>query len=66
MPCDCYWNLPRSWLDKVFTDLKVEDLDADLVAGFLLHLEQQCNNSIQTRNIRLTAIRGMFNYIGSR
>lgn len=53
-------------LDKVFTDIKVEDLDADLVAGFLLHLEQQRNNSIQTRNIRLTAIRGMFNYIGSR
>ena len=53
-------------LDKAFTDIKVEDLDADLVAAFLLHLEQERNNSIQTRNIRLAAIKGVFDYIGSR
>ena len=53
-------------LDKVFTDIMVEDLDADLVAAFLLHLEQERNNSIQTRNIRLAAIKGVFDYIGSR
>ncbi len=53
-------------LDKAFTDIKVEDLDADLVAAFLLHLEQERNNSIHTRNIRLAAIRKVFDYIGSR
>ncbi len=53
-------------LDKVFTDIKVEDLDADLVAAFLLHLEEERNNSIQTRNIRLAAIKGVFDYIGRR
>ncbi len=53
-------------LAKPFTDLEVEDLDADLVAGFLLYLERERNNSIHTRNIRLTAIKGVFGYIGSR
>ncbi len=53
-------------LNKVHTDLQVEDIDGALVVAFLHHLEQERNNSIKTRNLRLTAIRGLFAYIASR
>ncbi len=53
-------------LRKAHTDLLVEDLDADQVVAFILHLEEERNNSIQTRNIRLAAIKGVFDYIGRR
>lgn len=37
--------------------LKLEQLDATLVSGFLQHLETKRGNSAETRNIRLAAIR---------
>ncbi len=46
-------------MNKVHTDLQVEDIDRDLVVAFLHHLEQDRNNSIKTRNLRLAAIRGL-------
>ncbi len=46
-------------MNKVHTDLQVEDIDRDLVVAFLHHLEQDRNNSIKTRHVRLTAIRGL-------
>ena len=49
-----------------FDAINVEDLDADLIAAFLLCLEQERHNSIHTRNLRLTAIKGVFDDIGSR
>ena len=45
------------------TKLKVEDLDADLVADFLVHVETARRNSARSRNTRLAAIRSFFRYV---
>lgn len=42
--------------------LCLSDLDAPLVAAFLLHLEEARHNSIRTRNARLAAIHSFFQY----
>ena len=42
--------------------LAVEDLSADRVTAFLGHLEQERGCSVQTRNLRLTAIRSFARY----
>ena len=42
------------------------DLDADLVAAFLDHLENNRRNSPRTRNLRLTAIRSLFGFAALR
>ena len=43
--------------------LSVRDVEETGVLAFLGYLEQERGNSIQTRNQRLVAIRGLFNYI---
>ena len=43
--------------------LTVEDLSADRVTAFLGHLEQERGCSVQTRNLRLTAIRSFARYV---
>lgn len=45
------------------SDLRVEDLDAKLVAAFLNHLEHDRRNSARTRNNRLSAIHAFFGYV---
>ena len=45
------------------TKLRVEDLDAELVGDFLLHVETSRKNSARSRNIRLAAIRSFFRYV---
>lgn len=45
------------------TQLKVEDLDADLDADFLLHVETARGNGARSRNTRLAAIRSFFRYV---
>ena len=42
--------------------LEVADLDADLVAAFLDHLQHERGNSVTTRNARLAAIRSLFRF----
>jgi integrase/recombinase XerD len=51
---------------KAPSDLGFEDLDADLVAAFLVHLEQERHNSVRTRNARLAAIRSFYRYASYR
>jgi len=46
---------------KTPATLSFEDLDADLIAAFLLELERS-GASVRTRNLRLTAIRSFFRY----
>jgi site-specific recombinase XerD len=46
--------------------LDLTDIDADLVGGFLDHLEADRNNSIATRNARLAAIHSLFGYAALR
>jgi site-specific recombinase XerD len=48
------------------TSLDWADLDADLIAAFLDHLELQRHNSPRTRNLRLTAIRSLFSFAALR
>jgi len=45
------------------TRLRVEDLDAELVGDFLLHVETSRRNSARSRNTRLAAIRSFFRYV---
>lgn len=45
------------------TKLEIEDLDADLVADFLTHVETSRGNTARTRNTRLAAIRSFFRYV---
>jgi site-specific recombinase XerD len=42
--------------------LRLADLDASLIAAFLLDLEEGRGNSIRTRNARLAAIHSFFHY----
>ena len=44
------------------TSLDLADLDAALIGAFLDHLEVDRRNGIDTRNLRLTAIRSLFAY----
>ena len=43
--------------------LRVSDLTAERITEYLNWLEQECNNSISTRNQRLAAIHSLFRYI---
>ena len=48
---------------QVPTKLRVEDLDAPLVADFLAQLETARGNSARSRNTRLAAIRSFFRFV---
>lgn len=50
-------------LGKLPTDMLVTDIDADLVAKFLVFIEDERGNSVRTRNLRRTAIRSFFQYV---
>jgi integrase/recombinase XerD len=50
-------------LGKSPSSLLVTDIDAELVAAFLDHLEKARGNSVRTRNARLAAIRSFFKYV---
>jgi integrase/recombinase XerD len=45
------------------TQLRIEDLDATLVADFLTQLETTRSNSARSRNTRLAAIRSFFRFV---
>lgn len=45
------------------TKLTIEDLDVDLIAAFLLHIETTRSNSARSRNTRLAAIRSFFRFV---
>ena len=50
-------------LGKPPVKLTVEDIDADLVADFLVHTETGRGNTARTRNTRLAAIRSFFRFV---
>jgi len=43
--------------------LRVEDLDADLIADFLSHIEKTRRNTARSRNTRLAAIRSFYRHV---
>src|SRR5213075_2358445 len=53
-------------LGKKPSQLCLEDIDADLVLGFLSHIEQQRGNGASTRNVRLAAIKAFMRYVEFR
>ena len=48
------------------SELDIGDLDAQLIAAFLTHLETERGNSIKTRNARLAAIHSLYRYASLR
>lgn len=46
--------------------LDIGDLDAQLIAAFLTHLETERSNSVKTRNARLAAIHSLYRYAALR
>jgi site-specific recombinase XerD len=46
------------------TRVAVEHVTADVIRGFLAHLEQQRHSAVATRNQRLAALRSLFRFIG--
>ena len=46
--------------------LDISDIDSELVAAFLDHLEHDRHNSVRTRNARLSAIHSLFRFAASR
>lgn len=51
---------------KAPSSLEISDLNADIVTGFLTHLETVRGNSVRTRNARLAAIHSLFAYAALR
>ena len=51
---------------KTPSQLDFVDLDADLISGFLDHLEHDRHNSVRTRNARLTAIHSFYRFAAYR
>lgn len=45
--------------------LDITDLDRETVLDFLAHLEQSRDNSVRTRNARLTAIRSFYHHVAT-
>ncbi|WP_454885405.1 tyrosine-type recombinase/integrase [Sphingomonas oryzagri] len=50
-------------LSKPPVKLLVDDIDADLIADFLVHTEMARGNSARSRNTRLAAIRSFFRFV---
>ena len=50
-------------LRKTPSSVTVPDLTADLIGGFLNHLERDRRNTARTRNVRLSAIHSFFRYV---
>jgi len=48
------------------SQLDITDLDANLIAGFLDHLELERGNTVRTRNARLAAVHSLFRYAALR
>ncbi|MCC7082642.1 MAG: tyrosine-type recombinase/integrase [Burkholderiales bacterium] len=53
-------------LGKPPTALQLVDLDRELLANFLDHLERDRHNSVRSRNVRLAAIRSFLKFVARR
>lgn len=49
-------------IGKAPTRLTLSDLDAEMILGFLDHLERERGNAVRSRNARLAAIRSFLKY----
>jgi site-specific recombinase XerD len=53
-------------LGKSPTMLRLADVEPDLILAFLNHLEQQRQNTVRSRNLRLTALRAFLKFAARR
>jgi site-specific recombinase XerD len=53
-------------LGKMPTALNLNEITPDLILAFLDHLEQQRQNSVRSRNLRLTALRAFLKFAARR
>jgi site-specific recombinase XerD len=53
-------------LGKAPTVLSLSDITPELIVSFLDHLEQQRHNTVQTRNLRLVALRAFLKFAARR
>ena len=53
-------------LSKAPTAMVLTDIEPDLILAFLDHLEQARNNSVRSRNLRLTALRAFLKFAARR
>lgn len=53
-------------LGKAPMTLRLKDITPDLVLKFLAHLERERQNSVRSRNLRLTALRAFLKFAGRR
>ena len=51
---------------KLITTLDLADLDPAGILAFLSYLEQERQNGVSTRNVRLSAIHALFHFVASR
>ncbi|WP_256868048.1 site-specific integrase [Candidatus Entotheonella palauensis] len=45
------------------TQMTVEHLTVDVVKSFLIYLEEERGNAVDTRNLRLTALHSLFRFV---
>ena len=57
-----FLDFAHEHLGKTPTALRLADIEPDLILAFLDHLEQQRNNTVRSRNLRLTAIRAFLKF----
>ena len=69
----CYRDALTLFLDfasrklaKQPTVLRLVDIEPDLILAFLDHLEHERNNSVRSRNLRLTALRAFLKFASRR
>ena len=61
-----FLDFAHARLGKVPTELSLVDIEPDLILAFLDHLEQQRNNTVRGRNLRLTALRAFLKFAECR
>ena len=61
-----FLDFAHARLGKAPTNLHLDDIKPDLILAFLDHLEQQRNNTVRSRNLRLTALRAFLKFAARR
>jgi Phage integrase, N-terminal SAM-like domain/Phage integrase family len=61
-----FLDFAHNRLGKLPTALCLADIEPNLILAFLNHLEQQRQNSVQTRNVRLAALRAFLKFAARR
>ena len=61
-----FLNFAHAHIGKTPTALELSDITPDLILAFLDYLERDRQNSVRSRNLRLTALRAFMKYAGRK